>query len=147
MDETRVRGGSIDVREDLAPLYIISFSGVPTDAQFDSYLEKLTRITVRPQARALIYDASNSGPTPASHRKKMADWMKKYDAHVRAGTVGTAFVLPSAITRGVLTAILWVQPMACPHLVVATLVEAKSWCNERLAERLGARNQSDPRSL
>ncbi len=138
------RRGSIDIREDLAPLYIISFIGVPTDPQFDAYLEKLTRITMRLEARALIYDASGSHSSPPSHRKKMADWMRRYEAQIRTGTVGTAFVLPSAITRGVLTAILWVQPMACPHHVVATLGEAKTWCLDRLNERLRIRNQSDP---
>ena len=146
MDEKAIRG-SIDVREDLAPIYFISFIGVPTDAQFDGYLEKLTRITMRLEPRALIYDASASGATPPSHRKKMAEWMKRYEAQVRAGTVGTAFVLPSAIMRGVLTAILWVQPMACPHAVVATVAEAKAWCQARLTERMKTRNHSDPRQL
>jgi len=146
MDEKPGRS-SIEVREDLAPLYVITFVGVPTDAQFDAYLEKLTRITTRIDSRALIYDASNAGGTPPSQRKKMAEWMKRYEAQVRAGTVGTAFVLPSAIMRGVLTAILWVQPMACPHHVVATMAEAKSWCNDRLKDRLGRSMHSDPRRL
>lgn len=133
--------GSVTIREDLAPLFIITFVGVPTDAQFDAYLAHLARITVKLEPRALIFDASASGPTPAAHRKRMADWMKQYEPHIRANTVGAAFVLPSAIMRGVLTAILWVQPMACPHNVVASLGEAKLWAKDMVDKRLGLSGQ------
>jgi hypothetical protein len=65
----------------------------------------------------------------------MAEWMKGYDALIRERTVGCAFVLPSALQRGILTAILWIQPMACPHTIVGTLDEALEWTRGKLARK------------
>jgi len=130
----------ITINDGSAPVYVVRIEGVPTGEQFDAYLRQLTDIVLRPGPRALIFDATTAGPTPAAHRKKQAEWMKRFENETRATTVGTAFVLPSALMRGILTAILWLQPMACPHVIVATLAEGLEWARERL-------HQSVPKPL
>lgn len=124
--------GRLDIDESRYPIALMAFHGVFTDAYFDEYLAKLTEIARRPGTRALIYDIRDSGMVPAAQRRKQADWMARYELLTRAGTAGMAFVIDSPILRGILTAILWMSPMACPHTVVATLPEAYSWCDQTL---------------
>lgn len=137
--------GTITIDESSRPIYVVSFEGLPNDAEFETYLKRLGTITERPNLKALVFDASLAGATPPSQRKRMAAWMKEYDALIRERTVGCAFVLPSAFQRGILTAILWLQPMACPHAIVGTLDEALHWTNGMLALREAPRASSPGR--
>lgn len=36
--------------------------------------------------------------------------------------------------RGGLTAVLWLAPLPCPHIVVKTLDDAIVWCEQKLCE-------------
>ena len=45
---------------------------------------------------------------------------------------GYAFVIDSAVVRGILTAILWLAPMPAPHVVVSTVEEGERWLREKL---------------
>ncbi len=136
------RPGTITIDESLKPIYVVSFEGVPTDAEFETYLKRLGAITEKQHDKALVFDATHSGTTPPSHRKRMAEWMKQYDSLIRQRTAGCAFVLPSAIQRGMLTAILWLQPMACPHAIVGTRDEALAWVKKELGKRADSRSSS-----
>jgi hypothetical protein len=64
--------------------------------------------------------------TPASQRKLTADWMKHTFSLGKVASVGAAHVTPSAILRGIITAVAWVQPPPNPSHCVATLEEALS---------------------
>lgn len=124
--------GDIVIQEGLAPLYIVTFTGKVSDAEFDAYLRELSTLTERPGRRAMVYDARLATPSPASQRQMQAAWMKRFDADVRNKTAGIAFVLPSALMRGMLTAILWLQPLACPHHVTTDFTDGVGWARARL---------------
>lgn len=131
--------GSIVVDEARAPVYVVTFSGAVTDAEFDRYLDELSVLTERGGQRALVYDARLASPARASQRRKQAEWMKRFDGAIRRSTAGIAFVIPSALVRGSLTAILWLQPLACQHLVTANLEHALGWARERLSSNAAGR--------
>lgn len=133
-----VSDGYLEIDERRHPVVVLTFHGVFSDATFDDYLDRLTEIARRPGVRALVYDIRASGVVPASQRRKMAEWMKRYQLLTVTGTAGMAFVVESAIVRGILTAILWMQPMACPHTVVADLETGIRWCEETLRKRAEA---------
>lgn len=116
------------------PLVVVRFLGVLTDDQFAQYLDDLTRNLERRQKTVVILDARRSGATPAAQRRMQADWLKEYEPLLRQYTLGTAFVISSRVVRGILTAILWVQPLPSEHVVVSTLAEALAWASERFAE-------------
>lgn len=124
--------GRILIDESEAPLYVVRFEGITTDDQFRAYLDHVLRITKRGEMHAMVYDATLAGWIPPSQRKLQADWMREHDKLNRDLTVCLSFVLPSPLLRGVLTAILWLQPMPCPHSVVSTLDEGLSFCRARL---------------
>jgi hypothetical protein len=60
----------------------------------------------------------------ASQRRVTADWMKRTANLSRVAFVGAAQVTPSAILRGIITAVFWFQPPPTPCVFVATMQEA-----------------------
>lgn len=129
---------SIEIDDSRWPLVTARFEGTATDAEFDAYLARMGELITRGKVMCLILDARAAGSTPAIQRRKQADWMKRYERELRTQSAGTAFVITSAIVRGALTAILWVQPIPNEHTVVATIEEAERWALAQLAKR-GAR--------
>jgi hypothetical protein len=64
--------------------------------------------------------------TPASQRKYTAEWMKRSSALLQDACVGGAHVTPSAMLRGIITAVFWLSPPPTPQIFVATRAEAVS---------------------
>jgi hypothetical protein len=62
--------------------------------------------------------------TPASQRRYTAEWMGRTSQLQRAASVGGAQVTPSAVLRGIITAVFWLQPPPIPPILVATREEA-----------------------
>jgi hypothetical protein len=62
--------------------------------------------------------------TPANQRKVTAEWLKRTGPLARAASVGGATVTPSAILRGIITALYWLHPSPTPSFSVATRHEA-----------------------
>lgn len=111
------------------PLLYVRFRGSADVAIWDGYLEALTRvITQRPGKRVMIMDATECGMVSAAARRKQAEWMAKYDDNTRMFTMGIAFVLPSPLLRGALTAVFWLQPLPCPYAVVKDVPTAMERC-------------------
>lgn len=124
--------GSITIQDSLAPLYVVTFTGKVSDHEFREYLSGLSALLSRPGSRAFVFDARLALPSPASQRRMQAEWMKLNDAETRRNTLGLAFVVSSALVRGALTAILWVQPLPCPHLVTSNFEDGFRWANQKL---------------
>ena len=61
---------------------------------------------------------------PASQRKYAAEWTRRTLTLQRLASLGGANVTPSAILRGLITAIHWLQPPAMPTTFFATREEA-----------------------
>lgn len=127
--------GSITIDEGRFPLVTVTFVGDVSNDEFKAYLERLDRLLARGEPNAMVMDARRSARSPAIQRKLQADWIKEREALLRRLSCGTAFVITSPLVRGVLTAILWLQPMPQPHTVVATPEEAEAWAIAKLRAR------------
>jgi hypothetical protein len=62
--------------------------------------------------------------TPASQRRFTADWLQLTATLQRTASVGAAHVTPSAILRGIITAVFWFQKPPTETVFVATRDEA-----------------------
>lgn len=126
----------ISINRDFLPLYVITHKDVVTEEEFEVYLNDVTRSMYEPSSsrRILIQDATDSEPASPKVRKRQAEWLKQHEARLAELTIATVFVIPSSFVRGVLTAILWLQPLPMPHHVCSTLEEALEWSEMRLAE-------------
>ncbi len=118
------------------PIFMVVHEGQLTDQEFADYLAETERSLYGPESRkrVLIQDARNAGQSPPTQRKMQAEWLKKHEARLRNIALGTAFVIDSALVRGILTAILWLQPLPMPHEVCGTIEEALDWADKRLKE-------------
>lgn len=126
---------------DRYPIIVVEFEGFPDDAQFAAYLAALDEISARQaqfnfgnvDARAVIvFDTTGSTrPITASQRKMQAAYVRRtWEQVPEHASVRSAvcFVITNAIVRGVLTAVLWLQPMREVHKIFATRLEADQWC-------------------
>jgi hypothetical protein len=62
--------------------------------------------------------------TPARQRQIAGQWMKQTFDLSKAASVGHATVTPSAVLRGIMTAVFWITPSPKPTFPVATRHEA-----------------------
>ena len=105
-----------------------------SEPEFDQYLASMTQIISRAEKTLTILDARRAIRSPPSQRKKQADWIKMHADQLRRYSLGTAFVLTSPLVRGVLTAILWLQPLPSDYVVVGTMAEAEDWAAAKLRD-------------
>ena len=121
----------IDQSQDL--LVVIRFNRAPTDDEFRQYLSDYARVLERPTRFGAVFVTAPDMPmTPPRHARLQAEFMKNNRDKIAERVVGVAFSLPSPLMRGVLRGILMIQPMPCPHTVVATESEGVSWLKARL---------------
>ena len=126
----RKSGRSID--ESRWPLVVVTFDGDATDDEYRAYMNERTAQLARREKHATILDGRTCGAMPPSQRKMQADWQREHAELVRQYTLGLAFLIQSPVLRGVLTAVLWMQPLSAPHHVAGTWPEAERWTIERL---------------
>jgi hypothetical protein len=91
------------------------------------------RLEVQRGQYVTIIDASRAAPTPATQRRKQADWLDRQAPLLAKRSLGTAFIITSPMVRGIYTAVLWLRPMPTEHVVCSTCAEAEAWAAERLA--------------
>lgn len=123
---------SIRIDESRRPLIIVTFTGVSTDEEFTAYLENQTRLLRRREKNVIVIDAMRAGAMQPTQRKRQAEWQRQHEEALAAYCLGTSFAIGSAIVRGALTAILWVQPLPHPHFVAASLADAERWAVAQL---------------
>lgn len=122
----------VELDDSRFPLVTARFLGTATDEEFEAYLKSLEQLWLRKQRYALILDASEHVSSTARQRGMQAKWLADHDATLRQLSVASAFVITSAVVRGIATAVFWLQPMPMPHTIVATRAEAESFCIEQL---------------
>lgn len=83
---------------------------------------------------AAIVDLHGAPALNAKQRAVVGEFLKETRDLMRVTALSTAFVAPSALLRGALTAIFWTQSFGVPHRVLATLDEAIAWSLERIRD-------------
>jgi hypothetical protein len=81
-----------------------------------------------------IIDLSRARLLNAKQRTVMHEWLQDARAMTIETSLGVAFIAPSSLVRGVLTAIFWFQSLGAPHAITGSLGEAVTWSVERLAQ-------------
>ena len=119
-----------------AGVVIQEFVGVPSDADFLAFLAddaKRVHDDLKAHRRvAVCADFSKAETISPQQRRLQADWNTREADAVRSTTVAMAFVVPTALIKGMLTAIFWLKPPNTEHAVFDTRAEALAWLAERL---------------
>ncbi len=114
------------------PLITFAFRDHVSDREFDEYLAFYDRLVARNEPWVSLFDAREVRPLESKQVWRQADWIKRNAAALRKLNLGIAFVIPSPVIRGVLKAILWLQPLPQPHVVVANMSAGYGWCELQL---------------
>jgi hypothetical protein len=124
---------SIEIDRSQPLLVVVRFNRGPTDQEFEQYLHDYRGVLEAERRFGAVYVTSPNQPlTPPRQVRKQAQFMRECRSLMEQRVVGVAFALPSPLMRSVLRGILMLQPMPCPHTVVATEPEGVSWVKARL---------------
>jgi hypothetical protein len=103
-------------------------------ASFDRYLAALAQdidSADETEQRAVLYETPNPGAVSADQRKKLAALLAARTDKLARVTAGYTLVTPSAIARGVVTAVFWLAPPPYEYSIVATIPEGLAWLAQR----------------
>jgi hypothetical protein len=113
------------------PVIIRRVSGLLSNEQMAAQLRATTehmRACAAEHRRTItIVDLAQADQAPAVQRQMQASWIAENEALLREVSLGTAFVVPSALVRGALTAIFWLKRPPHEHALFATFDEAVDW--------------------
>lgn len=117
------------------PLAIIAVKGLLRGEEFERYLRSydvlLARAAEEKGKYVLIFDALAGKTLELPEMRLHAEWIKNNVERLQTYNLGVAFMISSAIVRGALKAILWLQPMPQPYTIVSTFDEALRWVEMR----------------
>ena len=136
----RVRGeGPCSVVFDTRTLPIVfsTWQGVPDIALIEAYFDIQTKtakqLLERNQKMVLVTDGRNMGRATALGRQRIAELSNAQRELYGATMVGSCTVITSALLRGVITALGWLdEGMRVPTL--PTLEAGVAWANEQLVK-------------
>ena len=124
---------AIEIDRSQPLVVVVRFHRGPTDREFEQYLSDYRQVLEAETRFGAVYATSPNMPlTPPKQVRLQARFMKEHRSSMAERVVGVAFSLPSPLMRSVLRGILMIQPMPCPHTVVATEPEGVSWLRARL---------------
>ncbi len=123
----------IDVDERRWPLVVYRFRGRVSMEEMNDYLARQDVLLARhqPTLSLVLTEEPKLWETPVLRRQ--AEWIKKNEETLRRYSLGAALVIESPIVRGMLKAVLWIQPMPQPYAVFPTIEEALRWLREQVA--------------
>lgn len=103
----------------------------PSDQEVDRMILELVRHLEREQPYALIFDLTGVMMPSPIQRKKLSQHVRTQEDAIRRNVRGIALVAPSALTRGIATAVFWVAPPPTEWRVFDLLAEATRWAKTR----------------
>lgn len=124
-----------EVNTENFPVVKVVFTGnKATDDNFIKYLNELKAIYYDGNKLAIVFDATNAVFPNLKYQKIQADWLKDNEELMKSFCVGTAYVIPNSIIRGVLTTIFKFQKQPVAYHICGNLSDADNWVNQKLSE-------------
>lgn len=121
---------------DWLPLTCFRAVGSPSDAELSESLDHMTT-ALRDDLRrgvkhVIIIDMLRAAPLSAAQRREASAWMKINMELFSTASLGSVFAIESPLVRGVLTALLWFQPIKTPNETVGNMDAAVRWALAQL---------------
>ena len=114
---------------------IMAVKGLLRGEEFERYLRSydvlLARAAEEKRKYVLIFDALEGKTLELPEMRMHAEWIKDNAERLQTYNLGVAFMISSAIVRGALKAILWLQPMPQPYTIVTAFEDALRWVEMR----------------
>ena len=124
------------ISNDLMPIYRCTFPSETTIEELKTYFRARDDWASRVRYHfAWVFDLSHVAKAPATHRKALAEHLKRHEAFSARWNAGAALVVPSPWLRGLVTAVFWISPPTYPHRTFSEPLEAERWATKQLARR------------
>jgi hypothetical protein len=122
--------------DDFFPLVVFVTPLRWDDGSIDQMNAGYERYFQRKERYAILSHSPKGAETSSRDRKRITDWANSPRVRDMSSRycVGTATIVPNALARGALTAILWVWQPTTPLHMVATPDEGLDWCLRKLAD-------------
>ena len=127
----------IHVDETKWPWVSVRYPASFNDEEWKKHSDALAALFQRRTKFVLLSDASLSPIPTATQRKFAAERISELRHDWSTYCMGMAFVSPSALVRGVMTAINWASPPPFPQRMFASVDQAEDWLRARRAETMG----------
>lgn len=125
---------AIEVDESRWPLVVIRWpSGSVTDDDVEEFLRLSKTHLLRGQRFASLHDGVRASGLDSKQRRRMSEHVNDSRRLLERWHVAAAIVSPSALVRGIVTAVNWVSPPPFPQRQFATRAEAEAWILGALA--------------
>jgi hypothetical protein len=121
----------IDIDDRYWPLVLFRFSGDVSLPQLNEYLKRQEKMLERREMMGSLVLTDNLKLWDTPVLRRQAEWIKTNVEQLRRYSVGAALIIGSPVVRGMLKAVLWIQPMPQPHLVCSNVDEALAWLRAR----------------
>lgn len=106
-----------------------------SEAEMRDYFARMVKIHERDLRFAHIADVRKSGAMSNAQTRRLASEFQKEHTEVSARLcVCTAIVADSRLLRGAITAINWLTPPSYPAKTMASLDDARAYCQQMLAQ-------------
>jgi len=129
------------------PLVIVRWpTGALGDDIVQDYLRESEGDLGKHAPHCILHDARGSMGLSAAQRKRFAEHLQRHHGTIAMWTAGVAIATPSAIIRGMITAVNWIVGTPCPQRQFATAEEARAWLAETYTQKTGQRAPFDPRA-
>ena len=129
--------GSVQFIDDYFPLVVCVSPTRYDDVELRRLFDGYRRYFERGERYALItHPPKNAEAASARARKVIVDWANSPDVRRQSGAlcVGSATLVPNALARGAMTAMLWLWKPASPHHLAATTDECVDWALQKLVD-------------
>lgn len=115
------------------PLVVVTLSRLEmSDAELTDYLDWMDGLFLRGGRFAVLLDYREAPAMPAKRRQLIGARSKAALERHPGKLVGFAFIVSSAVQRGIFTAILWVSRSGETTRVFASVSEGEAWLGARL---------------
>lgn len=125
---------AIDHDESAFPLVVVTWTGLASDADFESFFAEQKKLLAKNLPYVQIADATNAKVMSSMQRRMIAEFSSETSSDAARLCKGTVVIISNPIVRGGMTAVLWIAKLSYPLEVVATfeeaLVVAGRWARE-----------------
>lgn len=113
------------------PVVHFRFKGRPSAAETDQYFRDSDKLLSAAPGFACVLDGVDMQMPEVDLVRRQATWIRANRETIRVVCRGFAIVAPSAVLRGMVRAVLHLQPLPVPHAVFSELDAGIDWAESR----------------
>jgi len=129
-----VGGTMISIEDRHWPLVIFRYRGEVSMSDLEGCLATQEEMILRNRPSVSLVLTEDLKMWETAVLRRQAQWIKEHRADLQRLSLGVALVISSPVVRGTLRAVLYLQPIPQPHVVVGSSDLAMPWLRTKLLE-------------